>query len=439
MFQEAVGSNFADQASNILGESSDSAQRALEAILPSLMGSMIQKGASEEGAAGLLDFISKGNHDGGILDNLGDLLGGGADALGGLLSSGGGILKYLVGDKLGSLLDLISGSSGMKTSSANSLIKMVAPLLMGFVGRYIKKNGLNAGSLIDLLLGQREFVSKAAPSGISDLLGFAGLSKLGPGVLDTGKDMFEAVADAGKQTFDKVEDVAENSAETAGRIADAGVDTGKSMVSRIGPWLLLAIAAMAIIYLLNRGCGGNAVSDAADTMMDKTEQAAEKVGEAATDAAGAVADAFRSISLPGGAEIKAAAGSFTAKFADFLGKGEGDMAEGFVFDRVSFETGSDRITAESQDQLGNLASMLKAYPGVSIRVEGHTDNTGDANINQRISTQRALAVKSALIDKGVEGSRIQAVGRGQSAPIASNDTEGGRTANRRVEVYVTGK
>ncbi|NCO18840.1 MAG: OmpA family protein, partial [Gammaproteobacteria bacterium] len=84
----------------------------------------------------------------------------------------------------------------------------------------------------------------------------------------------------------------------------------------------------------------------------------------------------------------------------------------------------------------DVIELLDSEPGKQIRIEGHTDSTGPAALNLRLSQQRAEAVRSALVNRGIEAGRMVAVGMGQDFPIASNDTEAGRASNRRVDVIL---
>ena len=101
---------------------------------------------------------------------------------------------------------------------------------------------------------------------------------------------------------------------------------------------------------------------------------------------------------------------------------------------VLFESGSARITGSSTAELGQLLAALEDAPGLRVRIEGHTDSSGGASTNQRLSQQRAQAVADWLAGRGISSSRLQAVGRGEESPVASNDTASGREQNRRVEV-----
>ncbi|MEM0962203.1 MAG: OmpA family protein [Bacteroidota bacterium] len=105
-----------------------------------------------------------------------------------------------------------------------------------------------------------------------------------------------------------------------------------------------------------------------------------------------------------------------------------------VAEGLTFDTASATLRPESFAVVQEIASMMQANPGLRVRVEGHTDNTGNAAANQRLSEQRANAVRTMLVGLGVAEGRLEAVGRGPSQPVASNDTEAGRQQNRRVEL-----
>jgi outer membrane protein OmpA-like peptidoglycan-associated protein len=104
---------------------------------------------------------------------------------------------------------------------------------------------------------------------------------------------------------------------------------------------------------------------------------------------------------------------------------------------ILFATGSATLTPTLIGDLGDVARSLNAYPNTTVQVVGHTDNTGDAAYNQRLSEQRAQSVASVLISSGVAPARVQIVGRGENNPIASNQTPEGRAQNRRVEIIIT--
>lgn len=108
-----------------------------------------------------------------------------------------------------------------------------------------------------------------------------------------------------------------------------------------------------------------------------------------------------------------------------------------AYDNLNFNTGSAVITKASYPFLDGIADYMKANPSFSLSIVGHTDSQGDEAYNQKLSEDRAEAVKSYLIKKGVGEIVINASGKGESEPIADNNTAEGREKNRRVVFSVT--
>ena len=103
---------------------------------------------------------------------------------------------------------------------------------------------------------------------------------------------------------------------------------------------------------------------------------------------------------------------------------------------VLFDFDSAALRSASRDELREMAGVFDRYGDTTIVVAGHTDSRGTAAYNQRLSNRRADSVASYLEVNGVSGSRIDAVGYGESRPKATNDSSSGRQRNRRVEIYV---
>ena len=103
---------------------------------------------------------------------------------------------------------------------------------------------------------------------------------------------------------------------------------------------------------------------------------------------------------------------------------------------VKFDFDRDTIRPEFRQDIQSLAEFMSTYPSVTTTVEGHTDSIGAESYNQGLSERRANSVRQALIDEGVDSSRINAVGHGEARPIADNATDEGRAMNRRVEAEV---
>ncbi len=103
---------------------------------------------------------------------------------------------------------------------------------------------------------------------------------------------------------------------------------------------------------------------------------------------------------------------------------------------ILFATDSTAVSPALTRDIYAVAANLNRYPNTRVEVIGHTDNTGRSGYNQDLSQRRAQAVAALLQGGGVSASRIAAYGRGESQPVASNDTEAGRAQNRRVEIII---
>lgn len=103
---------------------------------------------------------------------------------------------------------------------------------------------------------------------------------------------------------------------------------------------------------------------------------------------------------------------------------------------ILFATDSASLRPDLTRDIRTVAASLRQYPDSNVQVIGHTDSTGEAGYNQSLSLRRAQAVTAILANEGVGGARLQAIGRGEDAPVASNLTPEGRQQNRRVEIVI---
>ena len=106
---------------------------------------------------------------------------------------------------------------------------------------------------------------------------------------------------------------------------------------------------------------------------------------------------------------------------------------------VLFDTGKFSLRPLAREKLAKVAGIISGHPGLRLQVEGHTDSVGGDEYNQRLSEQRAGAVRDYLSQSGVPANSLSAAGFGKSQPVASNDTAAGRQTNRRVELVVSGE
>jgi OOP family OmpA-OmpF porin len=105
--------------------------------------------------------------------------------------------------------------------------------------------------------------------------------------------------------------------------------------------------------------------------------------------------------------------------------------------QLNFDSNSAAIKPEFTDDIDRVASFMRKYPRASVVIEGHTDNTGSSDYNQKLSARRAQAVADSLVrDHGIAADRVRSVGYGDSQPIADNNTSAGRSQNRRVHAAI---
>jgi outer membrane protein OmpA-like peptidoglycan-associated protein len=146
------------------------------------------------------------------------------------------------------------------------------------------------------------------------------------------------------------------------------------------------------------------------------------------------------LTLPCGTVLTVQEGTFNYNLANFMMHGsDSDLPKQIVFDNLNFDTGTTRLTPESQPTVTNLITIMKCFPNSQYRLEGHTDNTGDPAANKTLSMDRANAIRDLLVQGGIDSSRLSTEGYGADKPIASNDTDEGRARNRRTELIVLKK
>lgn len=155
LLSEALNQNTIGQISQQLGADEGTTSNAIQAALPMLLGGMANNSASESGAASLLGALDR-NHDGSILDDIGGFLG---DYSSG---PGAGILGHVFGGNQGTVEQSVSQASGLDMGKVGPLLMMLAPIVMGALGRVQRQQGLGAGDLAGLLGGATQEVGSGS-------------------------------------------------------------------------------------------------------------------------------------------------------------------------------------------------------------------------------------------------------------------------------------
>ena len=189
MLQDQLAGEPSAQIGKQLGTDQEGAQKAIGAALPALMAALAGNARRKEGAASLAQALEK-DHDGGILDDLQGFLGRGDTR------EGEGILKHALGSRRGAVESEVAKQTGLDTGAISGLLPMLAPLVMGALGRQKKQQGLDMGGLASMLSGEGQRAKELAPGALG-LLG---------GLLDDEGDGLDAgdLADAGKGLLGKL-------------------------------------------------------------------------------------------------------------------------------------------------------------------------------------------------------------------------------------------
>ena len=366
------------KAACFVGESEPATQKAVNGIVPTLLAGLVNQASTSGGAEKLSRILDTGKYDGSALNNLGSLFSGG-ETTQKAVTQGKDILSSLFGTKTEGLIDQIARFAGLRTGSASSLLALVLPLILNLLGRQRATIGQSPSALASLLGEQKGFLSGLLPAGIGSLMGWTGYEAARP-----------------RETI-------------------ASVEPKRERESWFIPLLVLSgIVLGGLAWLLSRPSPVSEIPVAARPTARMTD-----------------------LSLPGGMKVSVPEGSFNYSLNQWLAAStDTTVPKRFVFDNLNFETGSTKLTADSVPTVNSLVAILKAYPVVVVRLEGHTDNTGDAAANKKLSLDRAVAVKEIMITGGIADARIGTDGYGEEKPIASNDSEEGRAKNRRTELVV---
>ena len=300
----------------------------------------------------------------------------------------GGWLSGLFGNNLSSVTDAIGRSAGVSSVSAASLLSIGTSLVLGYLGRMMRSDRLDASGLAARLRSEQANIAASLPQGL-------------------------------------------NLTRVASDRAPSYVDAAPALARSVGSWaiplLLMVLGLGALAWFANRF---------------RPEQTVARVEDATSKAvgtSGVVTRDMLSRTLPGNINITIPRGSMEERFTKYVESSSVSGSNTFDFDRIGFTSGSSSLTNESREQIQNIAMIMRAYPSVHVTVGGHTDNQGNAADNRKLSTARAEAVADALKKAGGPADRVHAQGFGASRPIADDSTEAGRTRNRRVTLEVTAR
>jgi OOP family OmpA-OmpF porin len=382
-----LGPQVAGPLASRLGESTDTVQRGLQSSSAAMLSGLAAKADEPGFLSQIFGLITNPANSAGALSSFTSSLGSATTGTASSLTDlGSRFLSSIFGSRESAVADAIGQTSGLPSSKAMSLLTMAAPLVLGALGSHVRENGLSASGLANSLKTEASGLQRFLPAGL--------LSSL------TASPAY----------------VANQTAKAAG-----------AANRWLWPVILLAILLLGVLWFFNR----------AKAPVTETVQNAANTASSAMSSLG---DFFKT-KLPNGVELNIPQFGIENKLLTFIQDTSKPVDDNtwFNFDRLLFDTGKATLQPSSQEQLDNIANILKAYPNVHVKIGGYTDNTGDPSANMTLSAERAKNVMDALVSAGIDPSRLTSEGYGDQFPVGDNSTEEGRAKNRRIALRVTEK
>ncbi len=387
------------------GESGDAVQKALQGGSAAMLATLASKAQEPGFLSQIMNLISSISTP----SAMGATAGGGSSTLSRPAQAASTFLSMLFGNNLSSIQNKIAEFSGIRVSSAGDILSMAAPMVVGTLASKVESEGLSARELGNLIKAEIPSLRSFLP---------ADPSIWGP-------------------SHPRRRKVRRRSSGTS-----RALQVTEGMQSTTLKWLWPVVLAVLSIGVLLWFANWNtsSVNFGVNTAATGSSNGASQASKAASNAAGSLG-AFVNASIPGGVDLNIPENGMENRLLAYIKQANATVRgeTWFEFDRLNFDTGSANLQLSSQEQLENIAKILRAYPNVRVRIGGYTDNEGDAAANLKLSQDRAYAVKAHLIAFGVDPLRMDAKGYGRDHPVADNSTQEGRARNRRIALRVTQK
>lgn len=374
------------QIASALGESDQNVSRGMESSIASVLGAVASKADDPGGLRRMLDLLPESAGEVSWSKMAAGLSSPGST----LVNIGKRMLSGIFGSNEVAVANAVGRDTGIGASTATTLLALAAPLVMRFLSRRVRDEGLSMRSLGTMLQKEGGTIRNALPPGLSDLFWQQ-----------------------------------EVSATTASPVIAQSVQPERTSRGWLGALALAAAALGCFLIWTHARRPTDIAIPAASGDANRLVEDTPRLGD------------YTKRKLPGNVYLNIPANGVEARLLGVIdGSNTVSHTSWIDFDRVLFDSGSSRLRADSSEQLNNIAAILVAYPNVRLKLAGFTDNVGNAQQNRELSQARAESVKAELVSRGISAERLATEGYGERAASADNSTAEGRARNRRVSLLV---
>lgn len=409
-FLEKLEPSIIDESKASLGIAEEKSRAAIRHILASVLGSVAQKGSTEPGASEILRFLKENALDG--QEFVQSPRFNGDQQAGEKEGTAHRVLEFLFGEHSNQVRDLISHQAGIEPGKTAKLLQSTGVSALGLLAQYLQEKSIDELGLKNLLHDQEETLAQHLPSGLKSLPVFADLTgvkeKPGENPVTVHKDQSSSrgIAD---QSIPPVPDTNET-----------------SPFGKILPWIMLALASLALLWFLNEKQATEPFVSDANGSQQVSESEATRENEYSGDTISVAVPGeidVHELKLPDGTVIRTWENSFLSVLYGQLTE---DQTEGFspvILEDVRFQPVSAKLTDRAEDQLMALSALLEAFPEQEISIVTANASLGAGEGSQ--VAELAAVVRSRLIDNGIEPGRIRILedGKGDFTSDGSDGTQ----------------
>lgn len=456
VFNDLLSPDVLSRIAAYVDEPAEKARKAVDGLVLTVVGGLMKRTTTEIGVNQLFNHIKKGRYDGSLTDNLTTVLRDAAQT-NTLITQGNDVISHLLPAMKSSIGTMISGYAGIRNSSAISLLGLTSTIVLHVLGKRVSDQKLDADGLAASLFSEREaFVNAVPEEFMPRLVEKVGLQQVVAGLAAPARrtTVEIPVRQSPAQSNGTSRSVATPNRATASRPTvsyepDDSYDENSSLVKwGMGALLVLALGAAGFYVYQNTKNHANdtSVTDAtpvtgdttrADTVSRSLAVPSDVTPTPVSDRV-AMAPGSTSPAVSVSGVAAGPGGALTQQLAPYVGNAALPKGRVFPLKGVSFQPGSLSMTPGSQAAIGELTTLLKAYPRLQVQLVGYANDAQGGLTNKSLSFKRVNAIKQQLMISGIDFVRIDAIGRGTG--VSRLDTSSiAKSTLRKIELKVVAK